>query len=131
MREPILPYIREAVIRRDHKQCRYCGIFPPRHEIEIDHVIPVADGGRSLLNNLVTSCRTCNRQKSAKTWIPNEIEFWHGNKQITKRPKRRKRTKKPNPLYDPRLSAEAARDAHQKWKEEKKKFFQDNKSKRV
>jgi 5-methylcytosine-specific restriction endonuclease McrA len=35
--------------------------------MEIDHIIPVSQGGDSTLDNLVTACRRCNRKKAART----------------------------------------------------------------
>jgi len=32
---------------------------------EIDHIIPVISGGESIINNLILSCRKCNRSKGA------------------------------------------------------------------
>lgn len=57
--------ISKVVFERDNYTCRYCkkvgGI------LEVDHVIPFSKGGSDNLDNLVTSCRTCNRQKKDKT----------------------------------------------------------------
>lgn len=72
-RDPVLPQIRQAVIRRDHGQCRYCGCFPDPEMIEIDHVVPVIHLGPTIMRNLVTSCRSCNRRKSTSVWVPNDI----------------------------------------------------------
>jgi CRISPR/Cas system Type II protein with McrA/HNH and RuvC-like nuclease domain len=57
--------IRIKVFKRDDYTCAYCkqkgGI------LEIDHIIPFSKGGSDELNNLVTSCRKCNRQKKNKS----------------------------------------------------------------
>lgn len=43
--------------------CHYCnGQFPPK-ELTMDHVIPIARGGRSEKFNLVPCCKNCNTQK--------------------------------------------------------------------
>jgi len=34
---------------------------------EIDHIIPLADGGKNQDQNLCLSCPTCNRYKAART----------------------------------------------------------------
>lgn len=51
--------------------CVYCGCFVSRYMIDgdelkatIDHVIPLAYGGKSDYDNLVLSCLKCNRQRS-------------------------------------------------------------------
>ncbi len=43
------------------RPCIYCG---SKKQIEIDHVIPIARGGRHSIGNLVPACRTCNRSKT-------------------------------------------------------------------
>lgn len=57
--------LRFAVLERDAFTCRYCG-RSPLHEgvvIHVDHVVPVAKGGESTLDNLITACTDCNRGK--------------------------------------------------------------------
>jgi 5-methylcytosine-specific restriction endonuclease McrA len=53
------------VFRRDNYTCRYCGRIGGK--LEADHIIPFSKGGSDELDNLVTSCRTCNRQKKDKS----------------------------------------------------------------
>ncbi len=47
--------------------CHYCGKRFSPEELTLDHIIPVARGGRSTKGNLVVSCRNCNRTKSCLT----------------------------------------------------------------
>jgi 5-methylcytosine-specific restriction endonuclease McrA len=42
--------------------CLYCGA-PAEH---VDHFIPLARGGRHVLDNLVAACKACNLSKGAK-----------------------------------------------------------------
>lgn len=58
--------IRFEVFKRDSFRCQYCGRSAPDVILEVDHIVPVAEGGKNDLLNLVTSCRDCNRGKSAK-----------------------------------------------------------------
>lgn len=58
--------LRFEVFQRDKYTCQYCGRKPPEVELEVDHLIPVAEGGTDDFDNLVTSCRDCNRGKSTK-----------------------------------------------------------------
>lgn len=53
--------IRSRIFRRDDFTCRYCGERGCR--LECDHVKPVSAGGTHDDENLVTSCRPCNRAK--------------------------------------------------------------------
>lgn len=55
--------LRFEIFKRDQFMCRYCGRTPPEAVLEVDHVIPVVDGGPTEEENLVTSCFECNRGK--------------------------------------------------------------------
>jgi 5-methylcytosine-specific restriction enzyme A len=47
--------------------CAYCGKqFPPK-ELTLDHIVPVARGGRSTKGNVVPACKPCNNQKRLLT----------------------------------------------------------------
>lgn len=62
-RKPITKKKRFEVFKRDNFTCQYCGRMSPDVILEIDHIVPVAEGGNNGLLNLVTSCRDCNRGK--------------------------------------------------------------------
>ena len=47
--------------------CHYCGKKFPRAELTLDHIGPVARGGRSTRGNLVVYCRKCNQTKGMLT----------------------------------------------------------------
>ena len=47
--------------------CKYCGKKFPADELTIDHVVPVARGGKSTKGNMVVCCRDCNQQKKFLT----------------------------------------------------------------
>lgn len=47
--------------------CHYCGKRFPPDELTLDHVIPVARGGRSTRGNCVPCCHDCNAKKKAYT----------------------------------------------------------------
>ena len=49
------------VFKRDHYRCRICGRSGV--ELEVDHKVPVAEGGSDALDNLQTLCFDCNRGK--------------------------------------------------------------------
>jgi 5-methylcytosine-specific restriction endonuclease McrA len=61
-REPLPRDIRLAVWRRDRGRCRECG---NGFELQYDHVIPIALGGASSVDNLQLLCGDCNRAKGA------------------------------------------------------------------
>ena len=57
---------RKAVLERDNFTCVYCGARAYEAPLEIDHVIPRSKGGTHNIDNLVTSCKKCNRKKRAR-----------------------------------------------------------------
>lgn len=51
--------------------CYYCKQQFPPDELTMDHILPVARGGKSQRGNVVTCCKQCNNAKSHLT--PAEI----------------------------------------------------------
>lgn len=47
--------------------CHYCGQKVGAEALTLDHVIPVARGGKSTRGNCVPCCRDCNAKKGART----------------------------------------------------------------
>src|SRR5687767_10571746 len=64
-RRAISRRLRFVVFERDGFACRYCGGRAPEARLELDHIVPVAEGGTDDRGNLVTSCSTCNSGKAA------------------------------------------------------------------
>ena len=62
---------RKAVLARDAWTCQYCGSRKPG--LTVDHVIPRSRGGKSVWENIVASCATCNRRKASH--LPREIKM--------------------------------------------------------
>src|SRR5258708_32692418 len=62
VRRSIPPGIRVAVLDRDGHKCSYCG---STYDLTIDHIIPVAKGGTSTIENLRTLCGRCNMSKGS------------------------------------------------------------------
>ncbi|WP_417916920.1 HNH endonuclease [Candidatus Electronema sp. JC] len=52
--------------------CHYCQQKFVPGELTMDHVVPLALGGRSVKNNLVPCCKECNTAKRAS--LPPELE---------------------------------------------------------
>ena len=60
--------------RRACNICYYCESSIPAKKLTMDHVVPLARGGRSIKSNLVPCCKSCNNQK--KNFLPTEwIEY--------------------------------------------------------
>lgn len=57
--------LRYEILRRDNHACRYCGGVAPDVILTVDHVVPVALGGRDEPTNLVAACKECNAGKSS------------------------------------------------------------------
>jgi 5-methylcytosine-specific restriction endonuclease McrA len=51
--------------------CHYCGRKVGIKNLTMDHVIPLARGGRSTKGNLVPCCKACNTRKKAE--LPQEL----------------------------------------------------------
>jgi HNH endonuclease len=63
----ILPEdVRQLVWERDGGRCRHCG---SRHELQFDHIIPVAEGGSNEAENIEVLCGPCNRKKGASLTV--------------------------------------------------------------
>ena len=56
--------------------CEYCGGSFPKEELTMDHVVPLARGGKSAKNNLVCACKECNNKK--KYLLPMEWDEYMG-----------------------------------------------------
>ena len=52
--------------------CHYCGKSVAPKDLTLDHVVPVARGGRTTKGNCVPACKECNNQK--KNLLPQEWE---------------------------------------------------------
>jgi 5-methylcytosine-specific restriction endonuclease McrA len=85
-------FSRFNVYARDRNTCQYCGLSFSRSELNLDHVVPRAQGGTSTWENVVCSCLRCNRQKGGRSpdeagmnllrrpmrpnWTPFVLETW-------------------------------------------------------
>jgi len=52
--------LRFKILSRDYFTCQYCGKKTPSVELEIDHIYPNSKGGKSVIENYITTCRECN-----------------------------------------------------------------------
>ncbi|MFZ4659963.1 MAG: HNH endonuclease [Caldilineaceae bacterium] len=63
--------LRRAVIERAANRCEYCKLAQAGQEatFHIDHVIPIAAGGKTVLENLALACVSCSLSKSDRQII--------------------------------------------------------------
>lgn len=55
---------RRSIFERDGFVCQYCGQKHAEDNLNLDHVIPRDQGGRTSWENIVTSCLRCNTRKA-------------------------------------------------------------------
>lgn len=66
-RRKLTPSLRYDVMKRDEFKCVLCG----RHasdsvQLHVDHIVPIAKGGKTTFDNLRTLCQDCNLGKRDK-----------------------------------------------------------------
>lgn len=62
-----IKFSRINVFTRDHFTCQYCGTQKPMRELNYDHVVPRDLRGKTVWENIVTSCYPCNTLKRNRT----------------------------------------------------------------
>lgn len=56
--------LREEIMERDNYTCQICGKYmPDRIGLQIDHIVPVSKGGKTVPSNLRVLCSRCNGHK--------------------------------------------------------------------
>jgi len=59
--------LRNQIAKRDNYTCQICGKhMPDSVGLQIDHIIPINKGGKSIPSNLQVLCSICNGRKSNK-----------------------------------------------------------------
>jgi 5-methylcytosine-specific restriction endonuclease McrA len=48
-------------------ECYYCNNTFPSDQLTLDHIVPLARGGKSTKGNLVLACFDCNQKKGLQT----------------------------------------------------------------
>lgn len=67
-------FVQWAVFKRDHYACRYCG----RSDcpLTVDHIDLYENGGASIVDNLLSACRPCNKDRgrlSYSEWLNSPL----------------------------------------------------------
>lgn len=60
-------FSRNNIWLRDRGKCQYCPRRVSRKSMELEHVVPRAQGGRTSWSNIVASCSPCNKKKANRT----------------------------------------------------------------
>ena len=60
-------FSRLNIYARDNDTCQYCGKNLPRGDLNLDHVMPRTQGGKTTWENVVCSCVPCNLKKGGRT----------------------------------------------------------------
>jgi 5-methylcytosine-specific restriction endonuclease McrA len=63
---PALAFSKKNILKRDGFTCQYCG-RNGGERMTIDHVVPRAQGGRTIWENVVSACRACNLRKGNRS----------------------------------------------------------------
>lgn len=74
-------FSRENLLDRDDYRCQYCGNQLEAALLNMDHVIPRDQGGKTSWENIVTSCIKCNSKKANR--LPHQA-----NMRLIKKPER-------------------------------------------
>lgn len=64
---------RENLFDRDNYQCQYCGNQMEPTQLNMDHVIPRDQGGKTSWENIVTACIQCNSRKANR--LPHQAQM--------------------------------------------------------
>jgi 5-methylcytosine-specific restriction endonuclease McrA len=93
-------FSRLNIYARDQNTCQYCARIFPRHELNLDHVIPRSRGGVTSWENVVCSCIACNLHKGGRT--PEEARM-----PLFRKPFR--------PRWTPFFRTPTGRKTHREW----------------
>jgi 5-methylcytosine-specific restriction endonuclease McrA len=93
-------FSRLNIYARDGDTCQYCGHKLARGELNLDHVIPRSQGGKTSWENVVCSCVPCNLRKGGRT--PDQAHM-----KLLKRPLR--------PRWTPFFRGSARRVTYREW----------------
>lgn len=66
---------RQNIYLRDKNTCQYCRKIFPRSELNLDHVVPVSQGGKTTWDNIVCSCLKCNHKKGCRTPVQAKMHL--------------------------------------------------------
>jgi hypothetical protein len=101
MPKRVVRFSRTNIFSRDAFTCQYCGDRPSRAQLNLDHVVPRTQNGRTTWENVVCCCVACNRKKGGRT--PEQAGF-----RLRRQPKR--------PRWTPLMSLPTVSVRHREWR---------------
>jgi 5-methylcytosine-specific restriction endonuclease McrA len=101
MPKRMVRFSRGNIFSRDGFTCQYCGERPPRAQLNLDHVVPRTQRGRTTWENVVCCCVSCNRSKGGRT--PEQAGL-----RLRRKPKR--------PRWTPLMSLPTTSVRHSEWR---------------
>lgn len=63
----VIESVRYRCYARDNYCCRYCGVAGDQSPLTLDHYVAQKFGGEWTFDNLLTSCRSCQKKKGHMT----------------------------------------------------------------
>lgn len=93
--DPLAPHIDESYVKKERRKarelrstqwwkrkiakgiCHYCNCSCSPKNLTMDHIVPVARGGKSSKGNVVPACKECNNTK--KSLLPMEWDQYLNN----------------------------------------------------
>ena len=60
-------FSRMNIMIRDNFTCQYCGKHFKKSEMNLDHILPRSQGGKTTWENVVSSCHNCNHKKGGRS----------------------------------------------------------------
>lgn len=84
-------FSRYNIILRDNYTCQYCSHKFKFKDLTFDHVTPRRDGGKTIWENIVSSCAKCNQEKAHHVKMkpkrkPYHPSYWELAANCKKRP---------------------------------------------
>ena len=75
VRDPLPAQLRFGILQRDGFRCRYCGRPGSALGVvlHVDHIVPVAAGGATSEDNLLTACEQCNLGKGTRAVVAGGV----------------------------------------------------------
>lgn len=78
------PVVRKHVHTKTNGRCHLCGVRLSLNSMEMEHSRPKSLGGTNHMNNLMPSCRSCNREKGNRL-TTGQMRRLKGNQRFQKR----------------------------------------------